>query len=389
MGSLGVLFDRKARYFAAAIALLLAMIVPALVSADQVETRSIELSSSSAAAQGVEYVVNFTAKHDAGAFVVDFCENSPMIGEACDAPAGFSASGATSATAGFTDVSALDANTLVVTGDIDISTEDEISVSLEGINNPTDAGSLYARIVTYGTDTEADKYVSNDINGTANDATPIDQGGVAMSITSTVGVSGAVMETMSFCVAKVNITKDCGNADTDGNEPVLKLGEDIGDTVALTPGTVSADSLYAQVSSNALNGVVVSLKSSNDCGGLKRAGETVCDIAPALTNNVTGSSATFGLRAAAAADPIDNDVAPSGIFQIKTGSGYNGSSYVFNYLANKSSGVTSTYGDPFLDTGNAPVNNKNMQLTFGASASNDTPAGIYATDLSLIATGKF
>jgi hypothetical protein len=30
-----------------------------------------------------------------------------------------------------------------------------------------------------------------------------------------------------------------------------------------------------------------------------------------------------------------------------------------------------------------------MALTFGASVSNDTPAGLYATDLSLIATGKF
>jgi hypothetical protein len=52
-------------------------------------------------------------------------------------------------------------------------------------------------------------------------------------------------------------------------------------------------------------------------------------------------------------------------------------------------GVTSTYGDSLLDTANLPVNNKNVQITFGASVSNLTPAGLYSADLSLIATGKF
>jgi hypothetical protein len=30
-----------------------------------------------------------------------------------------------------------------------------------------------------------------------------------------------------------------------------------------------------------------------------------------------------------------------------------------------------------------------MKITFGASIANDTPAGKYSADLSLIATGKF
>ena len=30
-----------------------------------------------------------------------------------------------------------------------------------------------------------------------------------------------------------------------------------------------------------------------------------------------------------------------------------------------------------------------MMLTFGVKVTNDTPAGAYSTDLSLIATGKF
>lgn len=61
----------------------------------------------------------------------------------------------------------------------------------------------------------------------------------------------------------------------------------------------------------------------------------------------------------------------------------------FTTGANPASGVTSTYGDQFLTTSGAPALNKNMTLTFGASAANNTPAGSYSADLSLIATGKF
>jgi hypothetical protein len=59
------------------------------------------------------------------------------------------------------------------------------------------------------------------------------------------------------------------------------------------------------------------------------------------------------------------------------------------YVSGDATGVTSTYGDPILDTAGAPVNNMGMPLTFGASAANDTAAGLYSADLSLIATGKF
>jgi hypothetical protein len=72
-----------------------------------------------------------------------------------------------------------------------------------------------------------------------------------------------------------------------------------------------------------------------------------------------------------------------------SGSGYNATTYAFNYVGTNLSGVTSTLGDPFLDTAGAPVNNQNMQLTFGATVTNATPAGNYSTSLSMIATGKF
>lgn len=383
MGSLGVLFGREARYIAGAIALLLAMILPTLVSADQTTDRSVELSSASAEATPVTYQVNFTSVGAAGAFVVDFCDESPLIGSTCTPPVGFSASAASSSTVGFTDVSALDANTLVVTGTIGAASP--ISVNIDNITNPDDAGTIYARILTYASDTDADEYTSTDLDGVDNLGGPIDDGGVAISITDTTSVSGAVLEALQFCVSGASITSaNCVGAEN--TAPVLRLGEDVGGVVALQPGTISEGNIYTQISTNAASGAVVTMKSNNSCGGLKRVGETVCDIAPATTA-VTGTSSTFGMRLFTDTDP--GGVTPSGVFQIAGGSGYDGTSFLLNFDDNDVTGVTSTYGDPILNTNSLPAYNKNMRLNFGASANVNTPAGNYATDLSLIATGTF
>lgn len=381
--------EKQVRYVITAFALVIATIAPALVpglvSAAQLTERSIALSNSSASATNVTYDVNFTAAADAGAFVVDFCSNSPVVGSTCTAPTGFSASAAASATSGFTDVSALDANTVVVAGTIDVSTEDQISVELTGVNNPTVSGALYARIVTYVADTDADLYDSVTLG--TNAANAVDDGGVAMEITDTIGVSGAVLETLSFCISSEEILIDCDVAPD--SAPVLELGETVGDVIALTPSAVSEGSIFTQISTNAVSGAVVSLKSSaTGCGGLLRAGApTECDILPALTGGIVSGQARFGVKTATATDSAGATVA--GDFVPVTGSGYNNTTYALNYAADDLSGVTSNYGDPFLDTAGAPVNNKNMELTFGASISNETPAGLYSTNLSLIATGRY
>lgn len=372
-------FDAHTKYVIAVLGLLVTFVTSAAVSAAQVTERSIALTSSSAAATGVSYDVAFTSAGAAGAFVIDFCSNSPVIGQSCTAPTGFNAGTATSATSGFTDVDPLDANTVVVTGTIGASAA--ISVALNGITNPTTAGPLYARIVTYDTKAHAQAYTSTDLI-TGN----IDDGGVAISITNTVGVAGAVLESMTFCVSRQTITANCASAAA--YPPVLTLGETVGDTTALSADAVSSGSIYTQISTNAASGAVVSLKSGAiGCGGLKRAGApAACDILPALTGGVAQGEAKFGVKTSTA---TGTGTSPTGAFQPVTGSGYNDTTYALNYVAGNATGVTSTFGDPFLDTDGAPVNNKNMALTFGVSVTNSTPAGLYSADLSLIATGKF
>lgn len=352
-------------------------LVPELVSAAQLTERSIALSNSSVSSTNVTYDINFTSVGSAGAFVVDFCSDTPVIGQTCTAPTGFSATAAASATSGFTDVSDLDANTIVIAGTIAATTA--ISVEVTGITNPSTAGPLYARIVTYDTDTNADSYVSTNLGSGS-----VDSGGLAISITNTIGVSGAVLESMVFCVSGATIPANCGST----TSPVLELGETEGGVKALVSSAVSTGTIYTQISTNASGGAVVSLKSNaTDCGGLLRAGApSACDIEPALNTDIAAGEAKFGVTAAAAAD---TGTSPTGTFQVVGGSNYNDTTYALNYVAGNATGVTSIYGDPFLNTDGAPANNKNMSLTFGASISNDTPAGTYSANLSLIATGTF
>jgi hypothetical protein len=371
--------NRQAGSMIALVALVLAVVAPTIASAAQLTARSVELSSSSINATGVSYRINFTAANAASAFVVDFCKNSPLIGAACTAPTSFNASAAASTTSGVTAVAG-STSKFVVTKPIAAS--DQVSVLVTGITNPSEVGPMYARIVTYNSAANANAYTSTAL-GTGNQ----DDGGAAISITNSIGVSGAVLETMTFCVSGAVITVDCTGVTT----PTLKLGKTTGTVVALTSSEVSTGDIFTQISTNAGTGAVVSLKSNaTNCGGLKRSGApAACDIKPALQTGVAAGQAFFGVKTEAAT-ATSGVAGASGLFQVKAGSGYNTSTYALNYNAvDQSTGVTSPYGDAFLDTNGAPANNQNIKLTFGASISNATPAGLYSADIGLIATGKF
>lgn len=391
MTSLKKSIDRRVGSLFAVAALVLATVTPGLVpafaSAAQLSERSITLSSSSADMDGVDYTIGFTAVGGFGAVVLDFCSDTPLIGANCAAPTGFDVSSATVSTAGYSVYAAGtadDANTLVLanTGTVPAGAE---TIEISGVNNPTAAGPLYVRIATYDADTNAGNYVSNAQPGTG----AVDQGSAAASITDTVGVSGAVLETMTFCVAGEAITA-AGCVGSDAlDAPTLKLGKTTGTVVALTSEEVSEGSIYSQISTNAASGAVVSLRSTAvGCGGLLRAGATdpeECNIAPALNTGIAASEAKFGVKTNTAAGVGTSN----GVLQPVGGSFYNNSTFALNYVDGDGSGVTGPFGDPFLNTNGAPASNMGMQITFGASIAPNTPAGLYSTDLSLIATGKF
>jgi hypothetical protein len=381
------ILNRRAGSLGIAFALFLGVIAAPFASAATVTARSIALSNSTASAPGVAYTVNFTSVAGAGAVVIDFCSDSPLLGQTCTAPAGMNAAAA-AASGGFTVASAT-ASKVVVTGTIAATTA--ISVPLTGITNPSTVGPFYARIVTFTDGTGAGAYTST------TPGTHIDDGGVAMSITNKIGVSAAVLESMTFCVSGETITENCVGSGASAPAlaaPTLKLGENNGGVIALDATHLSTGNVYTQISTNAVNGAIVSLKSNTaGCGGLVRAGAASnaagCGIAPAGTSSFTFGNAKFGVKTATAVGAGSNF---NGTFQPFDTAGspiYNSSGYALNYVGGDATGVTSTYGDPFLETAGAPANNMGMTLTFGASIANNTPAGLYSADLSLVATGKF
>lgn len=371
------LIDRRAGVLAIAFAMLLATVASAFASAAQISTRSIALSSSSAGAEEVSYQIKFTSVQSAGAFAVQFCSNTPLIGEACTKPGGLDLTAAASTTSGFTDVTAVDDdddNIIVVAGTINATTA--ITVDVTDIVNPSAAGTMYARIVTYDTKAHALDYTDTVLGSGVRD-----QGSVALAITPTIAVSGAVLENLQFCVARVTITADCGDAGALNHEPTLVLGEDVGSgIIALTPSNVSTGVLYTQLSTNAVGGAVVSLKSNAPCGGLMLGGTGACHIAAAETGGIANGEAKFGLKTAASSTGTGDHA--SGLLQAV--SPYNSSTYAL-----EATGVSSTYGDAFLNTNGQTANNQNMAVTFGASIANNTPGGKYSAELSMIATGTF
>ena len=380
------LVSRRTLYIAMVSIVVVALVLPFIASALTLTERSIEMSSSSVGATST-YTVNFTAEQGAVAFLVDFCKNTPLIGQDCTAVGDdFTAAGATSTEPGFTDVVGT-ANRIVVTPATPIAANDEVSVPINGIVNPTVDGVIYARIMTFNGKANAIASVPNVI--TANS---IDSGSVALSITPTIGVSGNVLEVLTFCVSAAAITDQCVTTTT----PVLTLGEDLGnDIVALQQGTISRKSLFTQLTTNAAGGAVIRIKSTaNGCGGLLLAGSPeACHIAPAQNTGLDAedNTAKFGVQLATENASPTSGLTGAGVLRPFPTSNYSHTAYALNFTAGETpeTGVTSTFGDPFLDTNSAPASNLNRELWFGATIANSTPGGSYATDLSLIATGTF
>lgn len=354
-----------------------------IASAAQLADRSIELSNSSISSTNVTYKVTFTPEGDgAVAMVIDFCGNSPLVGQVCEPPkgSGFSAAGAATATPNFSVDSANTAR-VVIAGNF---TTSPTTIDINGINNPSVAGPLYARIVTFDDLAQAVASTPDNLGSSM-----IDSGGVAILITDTTGVSGTVRESLTFCVSEVSIPDNCVTT----QPPDVELGQKIGDETILVPGQLSEDSIFAQLSTNASSGAVVRLKSTAvNCGGLiLQSSPKECHILPALSGGIDAQSgdAKFGVRTSQATSTPGMEDAANGVLQAAAGSLYNNDAYAMNFVGGNDSGVTSLFGDAFLDTNDAPANAKNMEIKFGATINQETPAGEYSTTLNLIAAGKF
>ena len=184
----------------------------AVVSAAQVQDRSITMSNATPAATAVTYKVSFEVQ-TAGvieAVNVDFCggaSDTPIISDPnCSLPSGMSLGGV-----GFANIVGLDTTNGTWAVDVinsshtvrlynagataSIAANTVVTFELTGITNPNNAATaatFYGRILTYGDDTVAASYTSS------APGAYVDYGGIALSTSTPIQVTAKVMESLTF-----------------------------------------------------------------------------------------------------------------------------------------------------------------------------------------------
>ena len=398
-------------------------------AADQVSTRSIQMSDSSAhtgaitsgvgSGVGVKYKVTFTPVHQAASMVIDFCQEDPILADTCTRPVGMTAAtgitnvSGTVGNAGWTLTAAAGQAKLADGG---TSTDDMQAATpqvfeLTGITNPTGVGTFYARMYTY-TDTS---WGSNSYTGPTTLGTFSDYGGVAMSTTQVITITARVQEQLTFCVTKANpvtdwtTNYDCSDpaVANPANAPALILGHGT-PTAILDANNVDTGTIYSQLSTNATHGAVINIRNSNtSCGGLSADSGTTCAIPPINGGSGAGASAMTAGTAAFGLFASDSSHGHQGATVVGIGSVTGAPAYhdqtpssthvdpstpanLWYGMDNQTAGnsVTSTYGSTVAST-TAPTYREENTYVFAATSALTTPAGIYTANLSMTCTGTF
>ena len=361
----------RAAYGLAALSLAVVSLVPAFrghASAAQITTRSIQMSSSNASATNTTYLISFTTATAAvlKSIVVDFCDNTPIIGDAtCTAPGGFTVGTPTATVTGlpspgsWTAASANTGRTLTLTNASNVTSvgaSTAVTITLTTATNPnSDNHSFYARVLTYVNSSGANSAATY---APGSEGTYNDYGGIAMSTGKVINITARVMESLAFCVYNT----------TCGDDPSMTIGH--GTNTILDATAVDTKTAKFSISTNAQTGADIRLK-----GGTLTSGSNTIAAHGGTAGTMTAGTADFGLYL-------------SSLGSVTATSPYSSTAGNYALDTNASTGTTSTYGQKFADL-SGPVNNSVTTITYGATASNTTPAGIYTTAHQLIATGKF
>lgn len=380
----------KLGYLLAAAGMSLGLMAPLIAegtafatgSGGLVTSRSIQMSSANPGAASVNYLLTFTPKttepNTGDGIVIDFCNNSPIIGSACNYDTGTTVPDITSSTtASVGTISVLNSHTIQLT-DVTLTAGTPFSVTFSGasgIANPTTAASYYARITTYASATTG--YTAESATGgTATLGSYVDYGGDALSTDDAINVSATVQETLTFCVSGVTLLNTTCSSST---APSITLGS--GTPPTLGTASASTGAAYTQLSTNATSGANVYMKAANTCDGLSSNGGSSCAIpgVGAFAAAPGAGTAFFGLNVGTS---TNNTTGGSGAVTPNANYGSTAGDYGMG------TNVTTTYGDAIASSG-SPCAFSNNTLTFAAQAANTTPAGVYTASESLIATGVF
>lgn len=354
---------RRIVYTASAFVLAVGAIMPTLsakVSAAQVTSRSIQMSSSTLSNPNTSYDIKFTTATTSviQGIVVDFCDETPLIGDAtCTKPAGFSV-GTPSVTVnsgitGTWTAGQLNTNrtlTLTNASGASVNASTAVEFTLTTATNPSTANhTFYARILTYATPGGATGYVAG------TEGSYVDYGGVALSTATPIVITARVMESIAFCVYKT----------TCGDDPSFTIGNanNVLDTSSVYTKTVNFS-----LATNAQTGADVFLK-----GDTLTSGSNTIPAKGATAGTITAGTAAFGIYLST----LGTNMSASSPYTTSS------STYALD-----TANTNSTYGQKIAAM-SGPTNTSISTVTYGATAGNTTAAGIYTATHQLIATGRF
>jgi hypothetical protein len=426
------LLRRRVLVAVAAIALLLASLLPAfvsggMVSAAQLTERKITLSSSKVGQTSVTYAASFKVASTTSilGIALEICQNSPLIGQSCTTTNGVTNT-PTSGTIGVSKNGGAAVNFTVdvdtvgtdssstgrlllthATGITGLVAGDTITFSFSA-TNPSGtastvgaAGTFYGRFVTYATEADLDTYTS------ASPGTHIDDGGVALSTAKQLTVNARVQEQLEFCVGSIAGTIDtdaeapanCSDAVFTGgtNDNTVDIGVVDSTAAAISPvaATSGGDDQNGaiMIRTNAVNGAVVSYfaEQNNSSGALKVPGASCSP--PSTTDQCFNSAGATITSFATAGEKFGMTI---GTVLRPTGSSTTNLVETPNYNGDG----TAATGFAWVDTGpsspttiatssNTVLDYEMLVLRFAARAAATTPTGSYTVTSTYIATSTF
>lgn len=319
-------------------------------TAAQLAPRSLTLSSAMEADHNVTYKVTAGIPTTAtvGSIRIQICSNTSLVDDSCVAPFGFDALNATLSgqvgISGFALSTSSTVNELVLTRPPTVQPPTVAAFTLTNITNPSNAGSNYARVLTYSSSDGTGPY--------------IDAGGLAFAIDPSLALSAEVPPYLIFCVGE-NITGfDCATA----TEAFSDLGE-------LSPALTSATQTQMLVATNASNGYSAWVTGSSMTSGNNALGAMAGGTAQKGTPQ-------FGLNLRANTNPVIGQE-PSG-----PGAGAVVAPYAQQNHFRYASGDT-------LVTSALPDDFRKYTISYIVNIAANQPGGVYSTTLTYVCLANF
>jgi len=381
-------------YGISAVLLLGVALVPAFSSKafayGQVGARYVKMNSSAQAATSVTYEIGFTVA-TAGAVQgvgVDFCSNSPILGDTCTAPSGFTVGAGTTTgsvtgmTGTWSGAAGQSGRTLLLTLGTPGGTASAgaaATFTLTTATNPnTTNTSFYARIYTFATAAAVGTWNTANSGG-ASTLGVVDAGGVALSTANQITVTAKVQETLTFCVYT---GANCAAGGT-----AVALGDTNG--VLSTAGPFVDKTTKYDVATNAGGaspGVTIRFKAPT----LTSGANTINAIGATPATSLAGSN-QFGLCSYVASganltiDAMYAGAGCSGTTQT-AGTGSTGGAGSVPFALDTGSTAT-TFGDD-LATATAGASSTG-QIAYLGNVSATKAAGVYTSTFNFVATGTY